>query len=90
MFFRVQCKTARYQKGCIIANACTHPNRGNSPKKYEGVDIFAVYSPHTNKVYLIPFQDVDGFEIRLRIEKPLNNQEKGIKWASLYEASIAQ
>jgi hypothetical protein len=51
---RVQCKSARRSKGCLIFNSCrTDHGRGRLP--YAGLaDVFGVYSPDTGLVYLVP------------------------------------
>jgi PD-(D/E)XK endonuclease len=55
-------------------------------KSYRGdVEFFGVYSPDTNKVYLIPVDVVPEGWATLRLKKPKNNQEKKIIWAADYE-----
>jgi hypothetical protein len=48
--------------------------------------LFGVYSPETGKVYLIPVEDVPmGSKGLLRLQPTKNNQQKGVKWAHMYE-----
>jgi hypothetical protein len=48
--------------------------------------MFGVYSPNTGKVYLVPVSDVpSGGDVKLRLLKAKNNQEKKIHWAQNYE-----
>lgn len=41
----------------------------------------AVYCPQTHEVYLVPVSDVPESSVNLRIDAPMNNREKGIRWA---------
>ena len=55
-------------------------------KHYRGdVEYFAVYSPDTDKVYLIPIDHVGTTQARLRLVPTANNQEKNVRWAQDYE-----
>jgi len=49
------------------------------------VDYFAVYSPDTRKVYLLPITHVKNTEYCLRLIPTGNNQEKNVRWAADYE-----
>ena len=90
---RIQCKTARYieVRECIEFNtAITYARVGGKPhirKGYQGeIDYFGVYSPNTEKVYLVPVDDVPiGSKGLLRLHATKNNQQKGVKWAQDYE-----
>jgi PD-(D/E)XK endonuclease len=87
IFFRVQCKTGRYMNGVIRFNTCSVNWWNKTRKKYtsEEIDYFAVYCQYTEKVYLIPVEEVAANEGYLRVEPTANNQEKGIRWAQDYE-----
>jgi hypothetical protein len=53
---------------------------------YQGeVDYFAVYSPDTRKVYLLPISDVGNTENCLRLVPTGNGQERKVKYAADYE-----
>jgi hypothetical protein len=56
-------------------------------KGYVGeAEIFAVYIPDMEKIYLIPVDMVSiGSKAMLRLKKTRNNQEKGIQWARDFE-----
>jgi PD-(D/E)XK endonuclease len=90
---RIQCKTARYVKkwGCLEFNtAITYARVGGKPhirKGYQGeADYFGVYSPDSGKGYLVPVDDVPiGSKAKLRLDATKNNQQKGVKWARVYE-----
>lgn len=90
---RIQCETARYieERGCIEFNtAITYARVGGKPhirKGYQGeIDYFGVYSLETEKVHLVPVDDVRiGSKGLLRLQATKNNQQKGVKWAHNYE-----
>lgn len=93
-FWRIQCKTAwlssdqktlRFQ-GCSTLQKGQKGRMTTRREHYQGqVDYFAVYSPDTRKVYLLPISDVRNTENCLRLVATKNNQEKHVKWAADYE-----
>jgi hypothetical protein len=84
-FLRVQCKTAWPRQGCIIFN-CRSTDHGRGPQSYVGLaDIFGVYFPPNQAVYLVPIDAVAQFEGRLRLEPTLNNQRRKIRQAMDFE-----
>jgi hypothetical protein len=99
-FIRVQCKTGRLRKGVVRFSTCSHTyhhpsNRGTRPYQhhYRGqADLFGVYCPETDGVYLVPVDDVGMTYGSLRIEPAQNNQTKKIRWACDYQlrAGLAQ
>jgi PD-(D/E)XK endonuclease len=84
-FLRVQCKTARPVNGCLVFNSRgTDHGRGRQP--YLGLaDVFGVFFPPRDAVYLIPVDGASGFCGRLRLEPARNNQKRGIRFAADYE-----
>lgn len=85
MFVRVQCKTAWPRQGCIIFNSRS-TDHGRGPQSYVGLaDIFGVYFPPNQAVYLVPIDAVAQFEGRLRVEPTLNNQRRKIRQARDFE-----
>lgn len=84
-FLRVQCKCAWPLGGCIVFNTRS-TDHGRGPQTYRGLaDVFGVYFPPAQSVYLVPIDAVAEFEGRLRLDPPLNNQRKGIRFASDFE-----
>jgi hypothetical protein len=84
-FLRVRCKTARPQRGCLIFNARS-TDHGRGPQSYVGLaDIFGVYFPSRQAVYLVPIDGVANFEGRLRLEPTRNNQRRGVRMAAEFE-----
>jgi PD-(D/E)XK endonuclease len=93
-FWRVQCKTAWLSKdGATLRfngySLLMKGQKGRSESKRmdyaNDVDYFAVYSPDTRKVYLLPITHVKNTENCLRLLPTGNNQEKNVRWAADYE-----
>lgn len=84
-FLRIQCKTGRIRKKCVIFNACSNQTANiNTSQSYIGqIDFFAVYCAENNKCYLTPV--LTSTQIILRIENPLNHQKTKINYAVDYE-----
>jgi hypothetical protein len=84
-FLRIQCKTARTRAGCLEFNSrTTDHGRGRLP--YWGLaDMFGVYYPPSQSIYLVPVRDVSTFHVRLRLEPTRNNQQRRIRMATDYE-----
>lgn len=87
-FLKAQCKTGRLRNGVvqfnprsIQSNTCRTQVRG-----YEGeVDLFIIYCPDNQGVYVIPADEVPSTEMYLRVDLPRNGQRKGVRWARDYE-----
>lgn len=85
-FIRVQCKTGRIEKGCIVFNSCSVNWSTKVRRDYKGqADLFAIYVPETSQTYLLPVDSVGASEVRLRIDPTKNGQTKGIRLASDFE-----
>jgi hypothetical protein len=86
-FSRLQCKAGRYINGVIKFNACSVNWFNKTRKLYtrEEIDYFAVYCAYTEKVYLVPVEEIGGADGTLRVEPTANNQLKGVRWAEDYE-----
>lgn len=84
-FLRVQCKRGWALRGCVVFNAYS-TDHGNGPRGYAGLaDLFGVYFPAAEQVFLAPIEAVAATEGRLRFEPPRNNQRKGIRMAAEFE-----
>jgi hypothetical protein len=84
-FLRVQCKTAWPGGGCMIFN-CRTTDHGRGSQPYFGLaDIFGVYFPPNESVYLVPIDAVADTEGRLRLEPTRNNQRRRVRLAADYE-----
>ncbi len=92
-FIRVQCKTGRLRKGAVRFATCSvtyhHPNnRGMRVYKHHYVgaaDLFGIYCPELDAVYLVPVDSVGKATGALRVEPTRNNQQRKIRWAKDFE-----
>jgi hypothetical protein len=84
-FLRIQCKTAWSSQGCLVFNSRS-TDHGGGPQSYLGLaDIFGIYFPPNQSVYLVPIDAVANFKGRLRLQPPLNNQKRRIRLAANFE-----
>jgi hypothetical protein len=82
---RVQCKTGRLVKDGVVFFPTAIWCRNMSYRSYHGdVDLFGVYCPGTEEVYLVPIADVPAKGASLRVAPPRNGQTRGIRWAADY------
>lgn len=80
---RLQVKNGRLVRNAVEFRTCS--TTGQVHVGYRGeVEAFGVYCPELGLVYLVPIDHVPLREARLRLEPPLNNQQRGIRWASDY------
>jgi PD-(D/E)XK nuclease superfamily protein len=85
LFLRVQCKTAREVNGCISFNSRT-TDHGRGRRSYLGLaDMFGVYFPPCDGVFLVPVSEATGFAVRLRLQPARNNQKRGVRNAADFE-----
>jgi len=94
-FVRVQAKTACLTPDRRAIVAATASLAGLGPERrrvgYRGqVDLFAIFSPDTGRVYLVPVDECPGTQIRLRLTPPRNGQRKRVRYAADYELRPAQ
>ncbi len=87
-FTRVQCKTARLLPGetnIEFASSSSQYQRGGERHGYKNqADVFAVYSPDTDKIYWVPVNEVGPTSVSLRL-KPSKKNFGYIRWARDYE-----
>lgn len=86
-FIRIQCKTGRIRKGVVVFNTCSnHEHRGRPSRPYYGeADMFAVFVPETEVLYMMPVAEAPPTKGHLRLETPKNGQSKNVKLAEIYE-----
>ncbi len=86
---RVQCKVAWLAKdgSYIVFNTATLTNRLTKKRAYHGIaELFGVYSPDTEKIYMVAVSESGrGSEMKLRRKPTKNSQEKHVRWAKDYE-----
>lgn len=84
--YRIQCKTAWRVGGNITFNVNSSNSRIKGKSYAKEADLFGVYSPDTDKVYLVPVPKNKNVSTRsLRLTKPKNNVKKNIHWARDFE-----
>src|SRR5437870_1083507 len=82
-FHRVQCKTSRVVGDVIAFATCS--NSKQVRRDYRGeVDLFGVYSPELDRVFMVPVGDVPLRLGHLRLRPARNGQAKRIRWANEY------
>ena len=84
-FTRVQCKTGRLKKGCVMVRMYSVSGHNTVPKRYGGqVDAFGVFCPDTNTTYLVPMDALNGCGnvAALRVSPARNGQRKRIRDAA--------
>lgn len=94
-FWKIQCKTAWLtgEESTIDFSTASLLQAGQKGRKVStrktyknDVHFFAVYSPDTRKVYLIPVEDTPNTIMRLRLtDTAKNGQVKYVRWAKEYE-----
>jgi len=84
-FLRIQCKTGRLRNDVIIFKTSSHTRGTGKTRSYSGeVDIFGVYCPETDSVYMIPARICGASSMYLRVGESKNGQAERINWASDY------
>lgn len=89
-FVRVQTKTARLTSdgGALVAATSSFAGLGAARRRvqYSGqIELFAIFSPHTGQVYLVPVGACPGSEVRLRLSPAKNGQTLGVRYATDYQ-----
>jgi hypothetical protein len=94
-FVRVQCKTGRLRDGAVWFPSCStsYLTRadGAKPRRrscVDAADVFGIYCPETDAVYLVPVNEVGSRSGSLRVDPPRNNQTKKVRWATDYELEM--
>lgn len=89
-FVRVQAKTAclTSDKAALVAATASFAGLGPSRRRvnYRGqADVFAIYSPDLDRVYLVPVDACPGTCVRLRLTPARNGQVSRVRLAADYE-----
>ena len=87
-FVRVQCKTGRLSKGCLIfsTRSIRTSTKGTFFRDYGGeIDLFAVHCEALGRLYAVPVEVAPKGQCSLRIELTANNQARNIRWATDFE-----
>lgn len=88
VFQRVQCKTASVHRGGAVIRFNTSSTNPPARSKLRGyrnqADLFAVYSDHTQQVYVLGVDDCGEGGVWLRLAPVKNNQEMHVRKADDY------
>lgn len=91
-FIRVQCKTGRLRNGAVFFPTCstsylTRSDGARPTQRHyrDAADVFGVYCPETDVVYLVPVAAVGTRMAALRVHPTRNNQSKKVRWAREFE-----
>lgn len=88
-FIRIQCKTGCLNNKCINFRtySLTTKNGKSVKSNYtaEEIDLFMVYCPEIDKIYVINQFEVPNNICILRVSSPKNNQKTNIKMACDFE-----
>jgi hypothetical protein len=87
-FLKAQCKSGRLRDGAIQFRALsTQSNmKRTHTRGYAGeVDLFIVYCSDTQRIYVVPTDEVPPTSMYLRVDPPRNKQGKRVRWAKDYE-----
>ncbi len=87
-FLRAQCKTGRLRDDVIQCStqSIQSNTRGSRWRSYDGeIDLFIVYCPQNDSVYVIPADEVPNRGMHLRVNPPRNQQDKRVRWAKDYK-----
>ena len=93
---RVQCKWATKQGQVVVIRACSSRRaaEGFRYRTYtaDEVDAIAGYCMELERCFYVPIAKIAGRRnFQIRLGPTLNNQSKGVNWASTYElGAIAQ
>ncbi len=74
--WKVQVKTGLLQKGCVLFPLRRFSGHNRRAKKYQRgeIDLFAVYCPENDKIYLMS-AETELNQGRFRVEQTKNNQQ---------------
>lgn len=79
---RVQVKSGRVRKGCVIFNSCS-TDHGRGRTDYVGrADVFAVHAPTATGVYVLDVAEATTRATSLRLEPTRNAQRRRVRLAA--------
>lgn len=83
-FVRVQCKAGRLRRGSVVFN-CASTDHGRGRLDYRGrADVFAVFCPELDQVFVVPVEEAAGRATALRVEPARNGQRRRTRDAAAY------
>jgi hypothetical protein len=83
---RAQCKTGRYLNGCVEFATSSKNGFTGERLSYAGqIEVFLVYSPATEAVYMFPADQAPPTFVRIRVEPARGGSKSNIRWAKDFE-----
>ena len=84
---RVQCKTGRLKGARVDFNSCS-TDHGRGRQDYRGrAEVFGVFCPPIDRVFIVPVEIAAGFVTSLRLEPARNNQRLRTRDADQYDVA---
>lgn len=88
--YRLQCKTGLLDGNRITFNTCSSYTTAGGVQQfvnYQGkIDMFAVYCPQLDRIYLVPIEDIpNSRQANLRLKPSRNRNQYGHRMAEQYE-----
>ncbi len=86
-FVRIQCKSGLVKGSAVVFSTCsTHGHRGGTRRDYRGqADLFGVFVPELDKVYMVPVEAVGSTRCYLRLGPSKIARIRGVHDAAKYE-----
>lgn len=82
---RAQCKTGRWINGCVeFASSSKNGFTGVRTPYVNQVDVFLIYSPKTEDIYMFPAEQAGPTFVRLRVDAARGGTKSNIRWAEQY------
>jgi hypothetical protein len=83
-FIKIQVKCGRVRNDCVEFNTCA-TDHGSGRRSYVGLaDVFGVWVPELDRVYVIAVGDCPRYRGYLRLVPTRNSQSKGVRYAGDY------
>ena len=85
---KAQCKTGRLRAGAVTfsTRSIVTSKTRNVFRGYVGeADVFLVFCPATDGIYVVPVDEAPKTQMHLRVDGCRNRQREGVNWARDYE-----
>ena len=80
-YVEIQCKTGWSRDGCVLFNSCS-TDHGRGRQDYRGrADVFAVYAPWLDQVFVVPVEAAATRTTTLRLRPAANRQSRRVNRA---------
>jgi hypothetical protein len=83
---RAQCKTGRFINGCVeFATSSKNGFTGVRTAYKDQIDIFLIYAPKINKIYIFPANQATPTYTTIRVDPAKGGSKSNIRWAKKFE-----